>query len=139
MAFAGISIGDILMLSQLSWKIGCAFTAGRSGAPSQFQEVENELKSLTTAITLLAESIDEDGGLLARSDAKTREGLDKILVFEERSTSDEGFVRLTLPSLRAVVDKPSILLTLSLPSTKRSEDRMKRVGWPHVDPGDRSW
>ena len=80
MSFSGISIGDVLMLSQLSWKIGCAFTAGRAGAPAQFQEVENELKSLTTAITLLAENIDEDGGLLARSDHKTKEGLDKILV-----------------------------------------------------------
>ena len=67
------------MLSQLAWKIGCAFTAGRAGAPAQFQEVENELKSLTTAITLLAESLDEDGSLLARADERTQEGLDKIL------------------------------------------------------------
>ena len=67
------------MLSQLAWKIGCAFTAGRAGAPAQFQEVENELKSLTTAITLLAETLDEDGSLIERSDGKTREGLDKIL------------------------------------------------------------
>ncbi|MCJ1400113.1 hypothetical protein MMC11_003316 [Xylographa trunciseda] len=79
MAFPTPSIGDILMLSQLAWKIGCAFTAGQAGAPAQFQEVENELKSLTTAITLLAESLDEDGSLLARADERTREGLDKIL------------------------------------------------------------
>ncbi|MCJ1417399.1 hypothetical protein MMC32_003743 [Xylographa parallela] len=79
MAFPTPSIGDILMLSQLAWKIGCAFTAGRAGAPAQFQEVENELKSLTTAITLLAESLDEDGSLLARADERTQEGLDKIL------------------------------------------------------------
>ena len=79
MAFPTPSIGDILMLSQLAWKIGCAFTAGRAGAPAQFHEVENELRSLTTAITLLAESLDEDGSLLARSDERTREGLDKIL------------------------------------------------------------
>ena len=67
------------MLSQLAWKIGCAFTAGRAGAPAQFQEVENELKSLTTSITLLAESLDEDGSLLERADGRTREGLDRIL------------------------------------------------------------
>lgn len=42
-------------------------------------EVENELKSLTSAITYLAEALDQDDTLLTRSDRKTREGLDKIL------------------------------------------------------------
>lgn len=79
MAFPAPSIGDVLMLSQLAWRLGCAFTAGRRGAPAEFQEVENELKSLTTAITLLAEALDEDGSLLARSEEKTKEGLEKIL------------------------------------------------------------
>ena len=83
------------MLSQLAWKIGCAFTAGRAGAPAQFQEVENELKSLTTAITLLAGSLDEDGSLLARSDERTREGLDKIL----------GCCRQTLDDLDSFVSQ----------------------------------
>ncbi|MCJ1248125.1 hypothetical protein MMC30_005340 [Trapelia coarctata] len=95
MAFPTPSIGDILMLSQLAWKIGCAFTAGRQGAPAQFQEVENELKSLTTAVTLLAESLDEDGSLLARSDDKTREGLNKIL----------GCCRQTLDDLDSFVNQ----------------------------------
>ncbi|MCJ1320126.1 hypothetical protein MMC15_005463 [Xylographa vitiligo] len=95
MAFPTPSIGDILMLSQLAWKIGCAFTAGRAGAPAQFQEVENELKSLTTAITLLAESLDEDGSLLARADGRTREGLDKIL----------GCCRQTLDALDSFVNQ----------------------------------
>lgn len=95
MAFPTPSIGDILMLSQLAWKVGCAFTAGRQGAPSQFQEIENELKGLTTAITLLAESLDEDGSLLARSDDKTREGLNKIL----------GCCRQTLDDLDSFVNQ----------------------------------
>lgn len=67
------------MLSQLAWKLGCAFTSGRSGAPSEFQEVENELTSLTKAITLLTEALDKDDGILARADEKTKDGLDKIL------------------------------------------------------------
>ena len=100
------------MLSQLSWKIGCAFTAGRAGAPAQFREVENELKSLTTAITLLAESIDEDGGLLARSDAKTREGLDKILV--RRYLSEVFILDLSLIlNTRDAADKPLMPSTRS--------------------------
>lgn len=73
------SIGDIMLLSQLAWKIGCAFTSGRQGAPAEFQEVENELTSLTKAITLLTEVLDRDDSILVRADEKTKDGLDKIL------------------------------------------------------------
>ena len=76
---APVSVGDILMLSQVAWRLTCAFTAGRANAPSQFQEVENELKGLTSSLTMLAESLDADGSLLARADGKTREGMVSIL------------------------------------------------------------
>ena len=76
------------MLSQLAWRLTCAFTAGRANAPSQFQEVENELKGLTHSLTMLAESLDEDGGLLARADEKTREGMVSILSCCSRSLDD---------------------------------------------------
>ncbi|MCJ1306878.1 hypothetical protein MMC25_000522 [Agyrium rufum] len=93
MAFPSPSIGDILMLSQLAWKIGCAFTSGRAGAPAEFQEVENELKSLTNAITALAEALDEDSALVARADKKTTEGLNKIVECCRQSLADlESFV-----------------------------------------------
>ena len=67
------------MLSQLAWRIGRAFTSGRVGAPAEFQEVENELQSLTKSLTLLAEALDEDDSIISRADEKTKEGLDKIL------------------------------------------------------------
>lgn len=73
------SIGDIMMLSQLAWKIGCAFTSGRGGAPAEFKEVKDELTSLTKSIDMLAEALDKDDSMITRADAKTREGLDKIL------------------------------------------------------------
>lgn len=73
------SLGDIMLLSQLAWKIGCAFTSGRQGAPAEFQEVENELTSLTKAITLLTEVLDRDDSILVRADERTKDGLDKIL------------------------------------------------------------
>lgn len=60
--------------------------------------MENELKSLTNAITLLAESLDSDepkGGILARADQRTKEGLDKII----------GCCRQTLENLEAFVDQ----------------------------------
>lgn len=73
------SVADIMELSQLAWKIGCTFTSGRPGAPAEFREIENELTSLTKAITLLAEVLDKDDSILARADEKTKDGLDKIL------------------------------------------------------------
>lgn len=93
MAESTVAIGEILMLSQLSWRVGCAFTAGREAAPQEFHEVEQELKSLTTAITLMAESVDMDGGLLARAEVKTREGLVTILSSCRQTLNDlDSFV-----------------------------------------------
>ncbi|KAI9818418.1 MAG: hypothetical protein M1827_000477 [Pycnora praestabilis] len=88
-----IQIGDVIMLSQLAWKIGCAFTSGRAGAPAEFQEVENELTGLTTSLTLLSEALDNDDGLLSRADEKTQLGIEKIIVSCKQSLQDlESFV-----------------------------------------------
>lgn len=95
MAFSGISIGDVMMLSGLAWKIGCAFTSGRAGAPAEFQEVENELIGLKTAITLLAETLDSDDSIITKADVRTQEGLTKIL----------ECCRQTLEDLNAFVDQ----------------------------------
>ncbi|CAO2649412.1 Nn.00g067970.m01.CDS01 [Neocucurbitaria sp. VM-36] len=52
-----VPIGDILMVSQVAWKIGRAFSAGRKDAPAEFQEVETEIGGLATALKLLAETL----------------------------------------------------------------------------------
>lgn len=49
MAFQ-ISIGDVLMLSKLAYDIALAFTSGRKSAPSEFNEVQNQLFSLSKAL-----------------------------------------------------------------------------------------
>ena len=88
-----ISIGDALMVSQLAWKIGCAFTAGRAGAPHEFVEVENELRSLTTSLDLLAETIEDDDGVLARANDPTKAGVSKVLICARQTLQDlESFV-----------------------------------------------
>ncbi|KAL8791601.1 MAG: hypothetical protein Q9195_005806 [Heterodermia aff. obscurata] len=74
-----LSVGDAMMLGSLAWKIGCAFTSGRSGAPSEFREVENELKSLQESFTNLADTLGEDGSISSRADDRTKEGLGTIL------------------------------------------------------------
>ena len=74
-----ISIGDVLLLSSLAWKIGCAFTSGRAGAPAEFREVENELQSLKASLSLLADTLDADDSILSRADRRTVNGLGTIL------------------------------------------------------------
>ncbi|KAH0548294.1 hypothetical protein GP486_008008, partial [Trichoglossum hirsutum] len=73
------SIGDVLLLSQLAWRIGCAFTTGRPFAPPEFHEVECELKTLTKGLDLLAEALDDDNSILMRTDDKIKVGLNKVL------------------------------------------------------------
>ncbi|KAL9100582.1 MAG: hypothetical protein Q9163_004056 [Psora crenata] len=73
------SIGDIMLLSSLAWKIGRAFTSGRGGAPAEFAEVKNELEGLASAIVSLCNALEEDNSILARADNRTKEGLCTIL------------------------------------------------------------
>ncbi|KAH7051252.1 hypothetical protein B0J12DRAFT_573240 [Macrophomina phaseolina] len=111
---AGIlNIGDVLMLSQLAWKIGRAFTAGRKGAPAEFVEVEAEVNGLAKALKLLAETLFTDnassdsgnegggggrdsdasngngsGSILARASAETRNGVEVILTSCQTTLKD---------------------------------------------------
>ena len=115
---AGIpSIGDILMLSQLAWRIGRAFTSGRAGAPTEFQEVENELQSLTTSLTLLAEALDQDDSIISRADEKTKEGLDKIL----------GSCRQTLENLDSFVSQYQEIKRLDGENNMATQRSWKRL------------
>lgn len=49
-----VSIGDAILLSKLAFRLGHAFTSGRKSAPDEFQEVQNQLFSLSTALGVLA-------------------------------------------------------------------------------------
>ncbi|KAI0887809.1 uncharacterized protein GGS22DRAFT_89380 [Annulohypoxylon maeteangense] len=44
------SIGDVVMMAQIAWKLAQAFTKGRKSAPAEFCEVENQLYSLSAAL-----------------------------------------------------------------------------------------
>lgn len=85
-----ISVGDILMLSQLSWRLGRVFNAGRSNGPHEFREVESELKRLTKALKLLAESIfvDEIETIISQADHSTQAGIESVVQFCKRSLED---------------------------------------------------
>ncbi|KAI0120916.1 hypothetical protein F4776DRAFT_232491 [Hypoxylon sp. NC0597] len=44
------SIGDVVLMTQIAWKLAQAFTKGRKSAPAEFCEVENQLYSLSAAL-----------------------------------------------------------------------------------------
>ncbi|KAF2970344.1 hypothetical protein GQX73_g3181 [Xylaria multiplex] len=45
-----ISIGDAILLAQIALRLAQTFTKGRKSAPVEFQEIENELYSLSAAL-----------------------------------------------------------------------------------------
>ncbi|QIW99389.1 hypothetical protein AMS68_004907 [Peltaster fructicola] len=90
---SGPSVGDILMLSQLAWKIGRAFTQGRKGALSEFSEVEREANGLSEALKLVAETLYSDNSILTQADEHTRHAVSTILDSAHKTLSDlESFV-----------------------------------------------
>ncbi|KAF1985996.1 hypothetical protein K402DRAFT_421575 [Aulographum hederae CBS 113979] len=99
---AGIpSVGDILMLSQIAWKVGRAFTSGRRNAPTEFHEVETEIQGLAKSLKLLVEVLfaDADDSLLARADRATQTSVATILL----SCQD------TLQDLHGLVDQYQVV------------------------------
>lgn len=78
------------MLSQLAWKIGRAFAAGRKGAPTEFLEIETEINGLAKALKLLAESLfaDADDSVLKKGDKDTQNGVATILTSCQRTVQD---------------------------------------------------
>lgn len=84
------SIGDILLLSQTAWKVGRAFTAGRTQASTEFQDVEVEINALAKALKLLAEALfaESDDSLLKQADAKTEHGFATIVSSCSRAVHD---------------------------------------------------
>lgn len=55
-----VSIGDIIAMSKISWKIAQAFTNGRKSAPIEFREVENQLYSLSSALSAFKDACGDD-------------------------------------------------------------------------------
>lgn len=46
-----ISFGDAVAMAKIAWRVAHAFTQGHKSAPAEFREVENQLYSLSAALT----------------------------------------------------------------------------------------
>lgn len=59
-----VSIGDAYLMARLALKLGRAFTKGRRSAPAEFREVENQLYSLSAALSALDGTIQLHGSTI---------------------------------------------------------------------------
>lgn len=84
------NVGDILMLSQVAWRTGRAFTAGRKDAPPDFQNVETDISSVAHALKHLAETLhaNVETSLVSKSDQKTQDGVAIIVSSCQRTIHD---------------------------------------------------
>ncbi|KAH7386857.1 hypothetical protein DE146DRAFT_184695 [Phaeosphaeria sp. MPI-PUGE-AT-0046c] len=84
------NVGDILMLSQLCWKLGRAFCAGQKSSPIAFQEVETGISRLAKALKQLAEVLHTEGDKRLIRDAAehTQYGIEIILDSCKRTIND---------------------------------------------------
>jgi hypothetical protein len=100
-----VSIGDAIMLSQLAFTIGRAFTSGRKSAPAEFHEVQNHLFALGSALGLLANNRTEK---LTTSSANAQQASEEENVNIEQDEILEQMIsncRETLSHLETLVNK----------------------------------
>ena len=50
-----VSIGDVLLLSKIAFRIGQAFTSGRKAAPAEFSEIQSLLFTMSKSLELLVQ------------------------------------------------------------------------------------
>lgn len=55
-----VSFGDAVTMAKIAWRIAHAFTKGRKSAPAEFREVENQLYSLSAALTAFKDLCGDD-------------------------------------------------------------------------------
>lgn len=84
------SVGDVLMQSQVAWKIGRAFSAGRKNAPPDFQAIEIEISGLAKALKLLAEALylHAEEGLIETAGKDIQDGIATIISSSQRTVND---------------------------------------------------
>ena len=75
-----VSIGDAILLAQIAYKIGLAFTTGRKSAPAEFEEIQKLLWTLSEALKLVAREFPETG---QTGTAESSEGCGKSKEEEE--------------------------------------------------------
>jgi hypothetical protein len=94
MSVSGVpSIGDVLMLSQISWRTARAFNSGRRCAesvPTEFVDIEAELNRLSKSLKHLAETLVSESteSFVSSGDRAAQDGIGAILLSCRRTLED---------------------------------------------------
>lgn len=117
-----VSFGDAYLMAQMTWTIARAFTKGRKSAPAEFREIENQLYSLSAALSALRS---------ARVAGKAAVSIDQALLPKTSQTEDRdgrytvdtilGHCKQTLKHLEQIVSKYNVVTQSSDPSKPRLE------------------
>lgn len=99
-----ISVGDTILLSQIAWSIGKAFTSGRKSAPAEFSEIQDLLFTLGEALKVLAKDLPGSNQVAQAEIAAERQ--------DEEAQAENVLLaqmvmncRSTLTHLKSMVDK----------------------------------
>jgi hypothetical protein len=99
-----ISVGDTILLSQIAWNIGKAFTTGRKSAPAEFAEIQDLLFILGEALKVLAKDL--PGSNQDAQAERAAEGQDEEAQAENALLAQMVMnCRSTLTHLKSMVDK----------------------------------
>jgi len=100
-----LSIGDIILLSQIAYSLARTFSSGRKSAPAELQEVQNQLYTLGSALGFLAKHPTKglsDSGVSGKEIVEEQREADEQDDILERMISN---CRGTLSHLELLVDK----------------------------------
>ncbi|KAF2028478.1 hypothetical protein EK21DRAFT_101798 [Setomelanomma holmii] len=81
------SSGDVLTTSQVAWRIGRAFAAGRKDAPAEFRDIETEVTGLAQVLKQLAEALHPSTAWEAVGE-DVQDGIGTIFVSCKRTVDD---------------------------------------------------
>jgi hypothetical protein len=132
-----VSIGDAFLMASLALKLGRAFTKGRKSAPAEFREVENQLYSLSAALSALDRAHKTAGSALTIDQARLPS------LSQQRQADGEDVLKSmlrsceeTLKHLETLVEKYSSIgkpKDSEAPVLKRwsreLKDNWKKVAW----------
>ncbi|KAI1073837.1 hypothetical protein F5B20DRAFT_597194 [Whalleya microplaca] len=116
-----VSIGDVVLMIKVAWKLARAFTKGRKSAPAEFCEIENQLYSMSAALEAIKDTLEKgetgtgvtslssNGRPAADSDSNSQSTVDHIL----------HNCRQTLTHLESIVEKYSVIIEPTDSSKRR--------------------
>jgi hypothetical protein len=126
-----ISIGDILMISGLAYRIGKTLTTSRKSAPGEFSEVQNQLFAISNALRLLSATLQQEG--VPNTEGTVGPEEDEILsrMIENCQTTLQHLdgVLKSCPELRTEIDKEYDDETARKRWRRQFKENIKKIKW----------